>query len=392
MKKFNVKMLYAYKFISQCLPIYAFYAILFIERGQSVTGVAVLIALWSVFSILFEMPAGILADKWNRRNMLAISAVLQGLCFVVWLFSHTFFMFAIGFVIWALSGAFASGTEEGLIYDNLKSDGREKDFTKVYARAELFATIGVLAGIVSAGVKVSFVSLETIVLISAAVSFLSAIFALHIREKNYYSEQGKDKSSGFFATFKEASSFVKGSNVALVSILFLVLFVLGDYLDEFDALIINDFGLPHVWVSVILSVRFIFIAIGDVLAPVVQKKITSIKQIFLLNCSACVFLLIFAAMWSQYALLIFGLACMVMAISRILLVNALQNEIKEEGRATVMSFVSIGQNIAMICLSLVYAWLAGLLPLQQVYITLSIYGLIGGLAFFLLLAVIKTRT
>jgi len=122
---FNDKTLYIYKFISSCMPIYAFYTILFIERGQSVTDIAILIALWSAFAIVFEIPAGVLADRWNRRNMLAIAAVLKGLCFVVWFFSYTFFMFALGFIFWAVAGAFTSGTEEGLIYDNLKSDGRK---------------------------------------------------------------------------------------------------------------------------------------------------------------------------------------------------------------------------------------------------------------------------
>ena len=107
------------------------------------------------------------------------------------------------------------------------------------------------------------------------------------------------------------------------------------------------------------------------------------KEIFFLGGFGCVFLTIFAVIWNQFAILIFGLACMVMAIVEILLVNALQNEIKEEGRATVMSFYSIGQNLFMICFSLVFALLAGMFSLQQVYIFISIYGIIGGLSFYL---------
>ena len=130
-KTFHVKLLYIYKFMSQCMPIYAFYTILFIQRGMSVTDIAVLLALWSVFTIVFEVPSGVLADRWNRRNMLAIATALQGLCFMIWFFSHTFLIFAIGFVFWAIAGAFISGTEEGLIYDNLKCDGNEKCFAQV---------------------------------------------------------------------------------------------------------------------------------------------------------------------------------------------------------------------------------------------------------------------
>lgn len=90
MKTFNVRLLYVSKFISQCLPIYAFYTILFIDRGMSVPDIAFLMALWSIFTIIFEVPSGVLADRWNRRNMLAIAAVLQGLCFLIWFISHTF--------------------------------------------------------------------------------------------------------------------------------------------------------------------------------------------------------------------------------------------------------------------------------------------------------------
>ena len=392
MKMFNVKLLYVYKFINQCLPIYAFYTVLFIERGKTLTDVAVLIALWSVFTMLFEVPAGILADRWSRRNMLALATVLQGVCFIIWFFSHTFFMFALGFVFWGIAGAFASGTEEGLIYDNLKSDGKEECFTEVYGKAHFYANSGTIAGIASAGVIVNFISIPAIALLSAGICFANVAFALQIREKNYYSERLEGRSADFFETLKEAGIFIKGSSVALVSILFLVLFAsLGGYLDEFDALIIIDWELYYVWVSVILTVRFAFIALGDILAPIVQKKISSIKQIFLLNGVACTLLTVFAVIWNNYAILIFGLSFMVMAITEILLVNTLQNEIREEGRATVMSFYGVGQNLAMICLGLVYALLAGIFTLQQVYIIISVYGIIGGLGFALLSKMINIR-
>jgi len=341
-----------------------------------------------LFAIPFEIPAGILADRWSRRNMLALAGVLKGICFIVWFFSHTFFMFALGFFFWAIAGAFDSGTEEGLIYDNLKSDKREKEFTKIYGRAHFFANMGTLFGIASAGVIAVFIPIDTIALLSAAICLISATLALQIREKNYYSEkisnQSDEESTGFFGTIKEAGIFIKGSKVALFSIIFLVFFAsLGGYMDEFDALIANDWDLHYIWVSGILTVRFVFVALGDLLAPVVGKKVVTIKGIFLLNGFSYVILLTFVFFWSHYFLLVFGLAFLVMTVTEILLVNVLQNEIKEEGRATVMSFFGIGQNAVMIGFSLIYALLAGLFTLQQVYLILSVYGIVGGIIFYL---------
>jgi MFS family permease len=390
MPHFNTKILYIYKFLGNCLPIYAFYTIFFIERGQTTTEVALLIALWSVFAIAFEVPSGILADRWNRRNMLALSSVLQGLCFVIWFFSHDFFLFAAGFVFWALAGAFTSGTEEALIYDNLKSDNREEDFTSVYGKARFFEHAGSIAGIASAGAIANFINIEVIALISAAICFINVIFALLLREKNFYSEQLAEKDESFIGTLKESTSFLKGNNIALGFIVFLALFAsLGAYLDEFDALIINDFKLNTIWVSVILTVRFIFAALGDVLAPIVQKKLRSARSIFIMFVFSCIFLAGFAFIWNQYAILLFGFSMMIMAITEILFIDKLQKEIQEEARSTVLSFYGVAQNIVMIVFSLMYALLVKIVTLSQVYIIISVYGMIGGIYFSLMF---KART
>lgn len=401
--KFNVNILYIHKFISGCLPIYAFYMILFLNRGLSVTDAALLLALWSLFTILAEIPSGVLADRWNRKNMIVIATILHGLCFVVWYFSYSFLMFAGGFALWAISDAFSSGTEEGLIYDNLVYDGDENSFTKIYGKAKFFANVGIFTGIASGGILVSFISIELMAVISAVICFINAIIATRLREKNFYSERLKntdsmngdtesmdgDKESpddaglGFFRTFKEALLFIKGSRVATISILFIILFAnLGSYLDEFDALIINDFGLDLIWVSILLTIRTVFVAMGDLLAPKVQTRINSISKIALSGGFGFILLLVFSFIWNQYAALIFGFSFMILAITEILLINILQSEIKEEGRATVMSFVGVGSNMAMICLSVIYGFLADIFTLQQVYIFLSVYGIVGGLGFF----------
>jgi predicted MFS family arabinose efflux permease len=224
-----------------------------------------------------------------------------------------------------------------------------------------------------------------ITLISAAICFINVIFALLLREKNFYSEKLSEKDEGFIGTLKDSTFFIKENKTALGIILFLAFFAsLGAYLDEFDALIINDFKLNVMWVSVILTVRFVFVALGDILAPFVQKKIRSTRSIFIIFVLACIFLFMFAIIWHQYAILIFGLAAMIMAITEILFVDALQNEIQEEGRSTVMSFYGLAQNIVMICFSLIYALLVKIFTLSQVYMIISIYGIIGGIYFWLM--------
>jgi len=344
--------------------------------------IAVLIALWSVFTIIFEIPTGIIADRWNRRNMIIIAAVFQATGFAVWYFDGGFFLFAVGFLLWAIAGAMRDGAEEGLIYDNLKSEGREGDFTKVYGRAQFFANIGVITGIVSAGALSLVIPLEIIALISAGITLANIIFAFGLREKNLYREKNTEKPSKFFDTFTGALRFLRSSKIALIAMIFLIFFAgLSDYLDEFDALVVIDLGRGNLWVSAILTIRFGSAAIGDLLASKVENKIRSPYQLFLISGLSYMILIIFSLLWHEFFLLIFGLAFMVMAVSSVLFVNLLQQSIKEEGRATVMSIFSMGQNAAMIIFSLIFGALSGLFTLQNVYLIVAVYGLVGTLVF-----------
>jgi len=375
--KFNEKTFYAYKFMSECLPIYAFYTLLFLQRGLTLREVAVLIALWSFFAIIFEIPTGLLADRVNRKTMLVIGCLLKGICFFIWNFSHDFWLFAVGFFFWALGGALASGTEESLIFDSLKNENRQEDFTTIYGKVEFFGTIGAMIGIVSAGILASFVSLKTIAIISAIIAIIDAIFAMNIRGMKLHRDQTPEKKEKIVDTFNSAIGFIKESKVAFVIITFIVLVVsLGPYLDEFDAVIIADFELEMFWVTVIFMIRFAFIALGDLLAPKVEKHLKSIKSIILLACLGCLLLGIFALLWHPFAMVIFGLPFLVFAIANVLLVNRLNQEMKEEARATVMSVIHVGQNFGMIVLALVYGWLSGILELQYTYLFIALFGVV----------------
>jgi len=381
--KFNEKTFYAYKFMSECLPIYAFYALLFLERGQSLSEIAILIALWGFFAVVFEIPTGILADRTNRKILLVIGCLLKGVGFLIWYFSHSFWLFALGFFIWALSTSLASGTEESLIFDSLKQDNRQEEFIEIYGKVEFFATIGALIGIVSSGILVNFFSLGTIALISASISIIDAIFAMNIKGMKLRRDIASEAKEKILDTFNSAIRFIKKSKVAFIIIAFLVIVVsLGSYLEEFDALIIADFELELFWVTVIFIIRFAFMALGDLLAPKVEKYLKSMKSIITLAGFGCLLLGLFALLWHPFAMVIFGFPFLVLAIANVLLVNHLNQEMKEEARATVMSVVRVGQNFGMIILALAYGWLSGILDLQYVNLLIALFGIVTTVVFW----------
>jgi|GEM_PF-5602171 len=67
-----LRFFYAYRFFNDFAFIYAVYILLFKMNGLSVFEISLLLALWCGFVILFEIPTGALADKWNRKYMLSL--------------------------------------------------------------------------------------------------------------------------------------------------------------------------------------------------------------------------------------------------------------------------------------------------------------------------------
>ncbi|CCG01221.1 MFS transporter [Blastococcus saxobsidens] len=117
--------------LSELVPLYPLYALLFLDTGVSGAELSLLFGLWSVTGLLAEVPAGVLADRWSRRGVLALSGVLQAAAFVLWTAAPSLASFAAGFVVWGLGGACSSGTAEALVHDALADVGAAECFPRV---------------------------------------------------------------------------------------------------------------------------------------------------------------------------------------------------------------------------------------------------------------------
>ena len=118
----------AWAALSELVPYYPLYALLFVDTGLSGAQISVLFGAWSVTAFVSEVPAGALADRWSRRGVLVLGGVLQAGAFVVWTAAPAFWAFLAGFVVWGVAGALWSGASEALVYDELAAVGAEDSF------------------------------------------------------------------------------------------------------------------------------------------------------------------------------------------------------------------------------------------------------------------------
>ena len=96
----------------------------------SFTQIMLLQSIFMFSSAIFEIPTGILGDKFGRKLSVIASNVTYTLGFSFYLFKLPFVFYALGEILMGIGRAFGSGSEEALQYDTFKELKIEKYYQK----------------------------------------------------------------------------------------------------------------------------------------------------------------------------------------------------------------------------------------------------------------------
>ena len=98
--------------------------------------------IFSIAALLFEIPAGYIADWFSRKKMLILSYLLFIARLLLWFFFGGYWIVLVGELLYAASKAFLSGVADGYIYDLLKSKGKANGMLKRYGRFNFYMSLG----------------------------------------------------------------------------------------------------------------------------------------------------------------------------------------------------------------------------------------------------------
>ncbi len=136
-----------------------------------------LFVIWSVTSFLLEVPSGAWADTVDRRALLVVSGPIFAAGLAIWIVWPTYAGFAIGFVLWGLSGALMSGTFEALLYDSLAERGATDEYAGLLGRANSAATAASVAAIAGAAPLLAWGGFTAVGVASVGVALLHGALA-----------------------------------------------------------------------------------------------------------------------------------------------------------------------------------------------------------------------
>ncbi|MBF0107386.1 MAG: MFS transporter [Deltaproteobacteria bacterium] len=138
----NIIKFYISKFLrtlSFWLPIMTLYPL---SKGLSLTEMSSLVFVQMVAQTLCEVPSGVVADFFGRKNTLILAGIIKACYLVVILLGYGYWIFFTGWLLCGISDAFESGADAAFVYDTLQEMGREQEYSKIEGRGFSLTLLG----------------------------------------------------------------------------------------------------------------------------------------------------------------------------------------------------------------------------------------------------------
>jgi MFS family permease len=336
--------------LSELVPYYPLYALLFLDTGLSTAQISALFAVWSITGFVTEIPAGALADRWSRRGVVVLGGVLQAVGFVVWTATPGPAAFAIGFVIWGASSALMSGATEALVHDALAEVGAEGSFARVYGRMTAAELLVQIPTAFAASALFAVGGYALVGWASVAVCLAAAVLALRFPEP-----PREPDGESLLGTLREGVQEAVSSPRLRLTVLAVALVGALDAVEEYFPVLAADGGVPVAVVPFAVLGIALTGALGAALGGRADRLPDGALPVLLGLAGACLAAaVVLPGVAALAAVAVFyGLYLAVLVVAE----TRLQARIESAHRATITSVAGLGVELASL---LVFAaWALG---------------------------------
>lgn len=275
----TLKWIYFFKSLWFFAPILTLF---YLSRNLTLFQILTLEAILTAAIILAEVPTGIFADKYGRKNVLFWVIGLYIIGNLIIIYSYSYVPIAFAQVLFGIALAFGSGAVEAYVYDHLKTKHQERSMTKVWGEIGAYSlAAGVVAALVGgylarSGTPASYTLLLWLYQGGACIAFL-LIFFLTADKKNKTSNE----QSQFTALQKSIGDVLKNVHLRAIFLLSLLTFPFYHILKFLIQPHFTAVGIPVGFFGIIIACAWGLEAVLSANAHRIEKRFGMKRTIFL---------------------------------------------------------------------------------------------------------------
>jgi MFS family permease len=119
-----------------------FLILFLLSSGLSYLQIGVLYSIKSIATNILEIPTGIFADLYGRKKSMLFSFASYIISFLIFYFSHSFYLYILAMIFFSFGEAFRTGTHKAMILDYLKIKGIEHLKVQYYGATRAASQLG----------------------------------------------------------------------------------------------------------------------------------------------------------------------------------------------------------------------------------------------------------
>lgn len=153
--------------------------------SYALAGFVFMLRYWAIS--LFEIPTGIISDRFGRRNTLILSAVSYALVKVFYILAFwtmPLVMLLLSSVFYGLAESLTSGTNNATVYENVQKL-QAKDFTDYFSKIKAYHVLGVGTSALVGGIIASAISMYAVMWVGFAGTLAHIYFSWRLTETGF---------------------------------------------------------------------------------------------------------------------------------------------------------------------------------------------------------------
>lgn len=168
-----------------------FVALYFISLGFSYFQISVIISVYGLSMLLFEIPTSAFADGFSRKYSVTLGFLIMAFTFALIPLTSDFYVILILHVMAGIGMTFTSGTEEAWVIDNLNTEGRTDLHQEYFIKQTSMAGLGAIFAPMIGAVIVSYYPMKLLWFVFAFGFFLNAVLTMVFTKEHYRPQKSK---------------------------------------------------------------------------------------------------------------------------------------------------------------------------------------------------------
>jgi len=275
--------------------IFSLYVILFVESSKGVFGftanelLGITAGVSGIAMTAIVFPAGIMADKYRRQNMLRVSAIVGILAMITLAMANSIMLILVAMLLWGAFQGLTRPAFESILADSLQSGNRSGIYAKIHLVRQIAMASGPFLNVILfilLGDKWDISILKNVMLIGIIISLASTFILFFFRDDRSMGTESESLILTSNENNVDQTKLAKRIPILLVTSNVLIGMGAGMTIKFFPVFFRSIYNLQPISVQLIMGTTAIFTGIFGILAQRLSLRKGRATMIFVVQFSA----------------------------------------------------------------------------------------------------------